>query len=393
MNATLHPQNRAAIPNAGTRTLGSKRKTMLQCFAALVALIGVSYGVWFYFFKTATVSTENAYTAVETAQVTPLISGPVKEVLVIDTQPVKAGQVLVVLDDANAKIAVNKAAADLAGVRRRVEQAFADDRRLETEIQVRTAEVRAAEAHLKRSKVGLEKAVRDQTRRRKLMASHVISEEEFTDAQTQVDDANAAKVQAEAQVSTALASRAAAQGARQVHAALIAGTTVDSHPMVLAAESALEQAQLDLQRTVLRAPVNGVVAKRAVDVGQQAQVGMPLLSIVPLQQMHVDANFKESQLKDVRVGQDVSLTSDLYGSEVVYRGKVEGFSGGTGSAFATIPAQNATGNWIKVVQRLPIRIALDPQELSQHPLQAGLSMHVTVRLSRNESERHEVTLR
>jgi membrane fusion protein (multidrug efflux system) len=393
MNATLHTRNDAANPRTGMGTLESKRKTLLQRLTAAVALTGVGYCVWFYFIKTNTVSTENAYTAVETAQVTPLISGPVKEVLVIDTQPVKARQVLVVLDDANAKIAVNQAAADLASARRRVEQAFADDRRLETEIQVRTAEVRAAEAHLKRAQVGLEKAERDQTRRRKLMASHVISEEEFTDAQTQVDDANAAKVQAEAQVSTALASQAAAQGARQVNTVLIEGTTVDSHPIVLAAEAALAQAQLDLQRTVLRAPVDGVVAKRAVDVGQQVQIGMPLLSIVPLQQMHVDANFKESQLKGVHVGQDVLLTSDLYGGDVVYRGKVEGFSGGTGSAFATIPAQNATGNWIKVVQRLPIRIALDPRELSQHPLQVGLSMHVTVLLSTKTSEQHEETMR
>jgi membrane fusion protein (multidrug efflux system) len=381
MNATLNPPLKSHAQGASKMINTSNRKVLLLRFGAVLALIVIGYGVWNFFFKSNTVSTENAYTAVETAQVTPLISGPVKEVRVIDTQSVQAGQILVVLDDSNAKIAVEQAAAALANARRRVEQAFADDLRLEKEIHVRASELRAAEANQKRAEIGLAKAELDQTRRRRLMATNVISEEEFTNFQTLVDDAKAAKIQAEAQVSTAEAAQASAEGTRKANATLIEGTTVETHPLVLAAQATLDQACLDLQRTVLRAPVDGVVAKRAVDVGQQAQVGMPLLSIVPLHQMHVDANFKESQLKEVRPGQEVSLISDLYGSDVVYRGKVVGFSGGTGSAFATIPAQNATGNWIKVVQRLPIRITLDPQELSQHPLQVGLSMHVTVLLS------------
>ena len=167
-------------------------------------------------------------------------------------------------------------------------------------------------------------------------------------------------------------------GSKKANAALIQDTTVDTNPEVLLAKARLEQARVDLSRTRIFANVDGVIAKRQVQVGQRVQIGAPLMSVVPLHTVHVDANFKEVELRSVKVGQPVEITADLYGNEVVYHGTVSGFSGGTGSAFAMIPAQNATGNWIKVVQRLPVRIELDPTELARRPLQVGLSMIATI---------------
>lgn len=163
---------------------------------------------------------------------------------------------------------------------------------------------------------------------------------------------------------------------------MIDNTTTDTNPEVLAARAALDQARVDLERTVVRAPVDGVVSRRQVQVGQRVQQGAMLMLVVPVKDAYVDANFKEVELAKVRPGQSVTLTSDLYGEDVVYHGRVIGFSGGTGAAFALVPAQNATGNWIKVVQRLPVRIKLDPKELAKHPLRVGLSMNVDVQLAK-----------
>ena len=163
---------------------------------------------------------------------------------------------------------------------------------------------------------------------------------------------------------------------------MITGASVDTHPDVLAARAKRDQARIELARTVIRAPLDGVVTNRQVQLGQRVAAGTPVMTIVPLRAMYVDANFKEGQLEHVRNGQPVQLTSDLYGSRVVYHGRVAGFSGGTGSAFSLIPAQNATGNWIKVVQRLPVRITLDPGQLAAHPLRVGLSMEAEIDVSR-----------
>ena len=176
----------------------------------------------------------------------------------------------------------------------------------------------------------------------------------------------------------AKAGRSAAVGSKDANAALIDGVGVDENPEVTLARARRDQARVDLERTVIRAPFDGVVGRRSVQVGQRVQPGAQLMVVVPTQDVHVDANFKEVQLANVKVGQPAEVIADLYGDKVVYHGKVEGFSGGTGSVFAAIPAQNATGNWIKVVQRLPIRIALDPKELAAHPLEMGLSTTVTI---------------
>jgi membrane fusion protein (multidrug efflux system) len=181
-------------------------------------------------------------------------------------------------------------------------------------------------------------------------------------------------------VTAAVAQQRAAEGQRAVNSALIAGA--GENPEVAAARVRVEQAKLDLARTTIRAPIGGVVAKNDVQIGQRVQVGQPLMSIVPVDQAYVNANFKEQQLRKVRVGQPVELTSDLYGGGVKYRGSVVGVSGGTGSAFALIPAQNATGNWIKVVQRLPVRVAVNAQDLKAHPLRVGMSMNAVITTGR-----------
>ncbi|WP_229446420.1 HlyD family secretion protein [Massilia oculi] len=177
------------------------------------------------------------------------------------------------------------------------------------------------------------------------------------------------------------AARAALTAARQQVGsalAMVDGTTVDNHPDVLAAIAQLRDASLGLARTTLAAPVGGIVARRNVQIGQRVAQGTPLMAIVPLDQMWVTANLKETQLRDVRIGQPVAATADVYGKDVVFHGRVVGQEAGTGSAFAAVPAQNATGNWIKVVQRVPVRIALDPAELARHPLRLGLSMKVAI---------------
>lgn len=367
--------------------LQSKRRRLLIGFGAGVAAVALAYGVWGLFFAGRTVSTDNAYTAVEVAQVTPLVSGTVMAVEVIDSQIVRAGAVLVKLDETDSVIALDQAEAELARARRRVRQLIATDLSLKGQSEMRAEEIRSAEADLARARANLDKATLDEKRRRNLIDGGAVSAQELTNAETGLRDARAAVEQAEARVRVAKASRVAAEGARQANEALIADSTIDTHPEVQAAAAKLTQARVNLDRTFIRAPVAGVVARRSVDVGQHVQAGARLLSIVPIESIYVDANFKEGQLRGVRPGQRVTLTSDLYGDEVVYDGRVQGFAGGTGSAFAAIPAQNATGNWIKVVQRLPVRVQLDPRQLAEHPLRVGLSMNVTVDLTSSPDER------
>jgi membrane fusion protein (multidrug efflux system) len=236
-------------------------------------------------------------------------------------------------------------------------------------------QIAARQADLVRARAELDRARTEFNRRQPLAKSGAVSGEELTTVKTALDAAEAAFAQAEANLR-------AAQGAFQANDVLIEGAPLDQNPEVKQAASNVEQASVNLNRTVVRAPVDGIVAERSVQVGQMVQSGTPLMTVVPVQQAYVNANFKELQLKSVHAGQPVELTSDLYGSSVVYRGRVVGFSGGTGAAMAVVPAQNATGNWIKVVQRLPVRIALDSRELAAHPLKVGLSMTADIDVSR-----------
>jgi membrane fusion protein (multidrug efflux system) len=379
--------HRVQETSAADQRLRVKRRRLLIVFGATVGVIALSYAAWALLFAGRTVSTDDAYTAVEVAQVTPLVSGSVVSVEVIDSQIVRAGDVLVRLDETDGRIAVDQAEADLARARRRVRQLMANDVNLKGLSEMRTQEIRSAHADLVRARANLDKAILDEKRRRNLIEGGAVSEQELTNAETQLRDARAAFEQAEARLRVARAAHAAAEGARQANDALIAESTVDTNPEVQAAAAKLHQARVNFARMVIRAPVSGVVTQRAVDVGQHVQAGMRLMSVVPVDSIYVDANFKEGQLRNVRPGQHVKLTSDLYGNDVVYEGRVQGLAGGTGSAFAAIPAQNATGNWIKVVQRVPVRVHLDPRQLAAHPLRVGLSMNVTVDLTSARDER------
>ena len=359
----------------------AKRKRLLLGLGGILALGALGFGTYVLVFSGRSVSTDNAYTDVEVAEITPQINGPVKQVDVVDTMAVHTGEVRVVLDDTDARIAVAQAQADLARAKRQVRQVMANDLNLGGQEDLRGAEIRAADADLAKAKATFEKATIDDKRRQNLADGGAVSQQELTDAQAELRVAAAAVQEAQARVTVAHAAHSAASGARQANNALIVDSTVDTNPEVLAAAARLEQAKVNLARTIIRAPTDGIVTERAVDVGQQVQPGKRLMSVVPIDRIYVDANFKESQLRKVRPGQAVSVTSDLYGDDVLYTGIVEGFAGGTGSAFSAIPAQNATGNWIKVVQRLPVRIRLDPKQLAKHALRVGLSMNVTVDLT------------
>ena len=368
----------ASSVSANPAVREQRRNRLLAGLAGVVLLAGVAAGAYWWLHASHFVSTDNAYAAAEVAQVTPSIGGTVLEVLVRDTQAVKQGDVLVRIDPTDARLALTQAEAELARATRRVKGYVANDGGLKAQVTAREADEKRAAAQLLAAEADMERATIDLQRRQALAKSGSVSGEELTQAQNAFAAAKAQLASAVAAQAQARANREAAVGAKQVNAALIEGADAQTNPEVQLAQARRDQAQVDLDRSTVRAPVDGVVAKRSVQVGQRVQAGAPLMTVVPVQQIYVDANFKEGQLGRVRVGQRVQLQSDLYGSDVKYSGSVVGFSGGSGSAFAAIPAQNATGNWIKVVQRLPVRIQLDAAELARNPLRVGLSMHVTV---------------
>ncbi len=356
----------------------AKRKRQLLGLGGLVVLLAAGAGGYWYFHASHFVSTDNAYAAVEIAQVTPSVGGTISEVLVTDTQAVKQGDVLVRIDQTDARLALAQAEADLGRATRRVKGFVANDGSLAAQIAAREADEQRAAAQLAAAEADFARAKIDLSRREALSASGSVSGEELTRAKNAFAGAEANLAAARAAAAQAKANRTTALSSREANAVLIAGTNEETNPEVAFARARRDQAAVDLERTVIRAPVDGIVAKRQVQLGQRVQPGMPLLAVVPVQEMHVNANFKEVELRKVRVGQKVELYADLYGSSVRYQGVVEGFSAGSGAAFSAIPAQNATGNWIKVVQRLPVRIRLDPKALEAHPLKVGLSMHAEI---------------
>jgi membrane fusion protein (multidrug efflux system) len=370
----IHPETEAATPAASTPPAAepkaaiapARRGRLFALLGGTVAIAAIVFGGWTLIEGGKHVKTDNAYVDAQTAQVTPLTAAAVTAVPVINTQAVKAGQPLVMLDDSDARLALARAEADLSQAEHRVTGYHANDDALGAEVASRAAQVQSAKASLERARTEF-------NNRKGLDANGAISGEELTQARTALDTAQAA-------VTASIAQQKAAEGQRAVNSALISGA--GENPEVAAARVRVDQARLDLERTVIRAPIDGVVAKNDVQVGQRVQVGQPLMSIVPVGQAYVNANFKEQQLRKVRAGQPVELTSDLYGGSVKYRGTVIGVSGGTGSAFAVIPAQNATGNWIKVVQRLPVRIAINAADLQAHPLRVGMSMNAQITTGR-----------
>jgi len=319
INASEIPASASAPkePDAKSRR---KRALLFSLLALAIAVAGVGGYTYWKLVASRYVSTDDAYTAAEVAQVSAEIDGPVAAVNVVDSQPVKRDEILVVIDDTDAKLALRQAEADLARAQ---------------------AQAVSATADVERSGIDLQ-------RRQALVASGSVSGDELTKVINEASNARASLNAARASVAQA--------------------------------QARVDKAKVDLGRTVIRSPIDGVIARRAVQLGQRVQPSTPLLDVVPVSEMYVNANFKEVQLKKVRPGQSVELECDLYGKKVAFHGVVEGFNGGTGAAFALIPAQNATGNWIKVVQRLPVRIRLNSAELAAHPLRVGLSMDAKVDL-------------
>jgi membrane fusion protein, multidrug efflux system len=323
------------------------------------AAVALAYGVYWAQVLRHHQTTDDAYVGGNVVQITPQISGTVVAIGADDTQFVKSGQALVRLDQADAKVALDQAEAQLARTVRDVRNLFATTSQLEATVQQRQTDLTAAQSDL--------------ARRQRLGASGAVSGEELQHAMDAVKASQAALLAAQQQL--------AANRAR------VDGTTLKDHPQVRDAAAAVRNAYLTLARTELPAPVSGFVARRNVQLGQRVSPGTALMAVVPLDQVWVDANFKEPQLQRMRVGQPVALTADLYGASMVFHGRVAGFGAGTGSAFALLPAQNATGNWIKIVQRVPVRVALDPREVAAHPLQIGLSMKADVDVRGGEGVR------
>jgi membrane fusion protein, multidrug efflux system len=317
-----------------------QRKRLFAVFGGVLTLIALGAGSWWWLVASRYVSTDNAYANVSTAQVTPLTSGTAQEVSAQNAQFVRKGDVLLKIDPTDARLAYDQADAAYGLTVRKVETYFAN--------------LTSAQAAFERAKL-------EYDRRAGIRSTGAVSQEEFSTVKAAYDTAAAALASAEA---------------------MTRNTDVENHPEVLAAKAARDTAKLNLDRTVVRAPVDGIVSQRSVQVGQRVQAGTPVMVVVPIQDVYVDANFKEDQLAKVHSGQTVELTADLYGSSVKFHGTVAGIGGGTGSAFSIIPAQNATGNWIKVVQRVPVRINLDAAELKQHPLRVGLSMTAAIDVSK-----------
>jgi membrane fusion protein (multidrug efflux system) len=311
--------------------------------------------------------TDNAYVQGNVIQITPQIGGTVMAINADDTDFVKAGQPLVQLDPADAKVALEQAEAALAQAVRQVRTLYANNGSLAAQVTLRQADIVKAQSDIA-------KAQDDLQRRRALSGNGAVSKEELNHAETALDNAKS-------QLAAAQAGVVAAREALASNQSLTEGTSVAQHPSVQAAAAKVREAYLATQRVAMPAPVDGYVAKRTVQLGQRVAAGTPMMSIVPLNQLWVDANFKEVQLRNIRIDQPVKLTADVYGKKVEYTGKVAGLGVGTGSAFALLPAQNATGNWIKVVQRVPVRIALDPEQLKANPLRIGLSMDAEIDIS------------
>jgi membrane fusion protein (multidrug efflux system) len=328
----------------------AKRRLVLLAISAAFILAGAAYAAYYLLVLSGRADTDNAYVGGNLVTVSSQVAGSVVEISADETQMVQAGAEIIKLDPADAAVALNQAEARLASVVRQQRERYSNIEQFDAMVAQRTIELKAAQDDL--------------ARRLPLAADHTVSGEDIAHARRAVDNARAALAVARKQVGAARAG--------------VSGVALAQHPYILAARADYIAAWLASRRNAIVAPVSGYVAKRSVQVGSRITPGAPLLTIVPLDQLWVEANFKESELRDIRVGQPAAVEADIYGSEVVFHGKVLGLSAGTGSAFSLLPAQNASGNWIKVVQRVPVRIALDPKELAAHPLRVGLSATVSV---------------
>jgi membrane fusion protein (multidrug efflux system) len=337
-------------PTRAAQTLRQRRRTWLIGLSVALGVIALVAAAWWLLYARFYQSTDDAYVAGDLVNVMSQVSGTVVAIGADVTDRVEAGQELVRLDATDARIALDDAEQQLARTVRQTRTVFANRDQVTAVVNQRRAD--------------LAKAQSDFDRRKNLAASGAVSGEELGHARDALNAARDALTAAEKNLAAS--------------AALVGHTGVADNPDVQAAATGVERAWLALVRTSVRAPVSGYVAKRSVQLGERIAPGAALMAILPLERLWIDANFKEVQLKGMRIGQPVKVVSDLYGGHVEYHGRIEGLGMGTGAAFALLPAQNATGNWIKVVQRVPVRVALEPQELREHPLRVGLSTKVTV---------------
>ncbi|KJZ67519.1 HlyD family secretion protein [Pseudomonas fluorescens] len=350
-DTTPAPTDKAS-DNAQDTSNSRKRKVMLVLLAIVVILAGV--GVWGYheFYGRWNESTDDAYVNGNVVEITPLVTGTVVSIGADDGDLVHEGQVLINFDPNDAEVGLQSAQANLARTVRQVRGLYSNVDGMKAQVNAQQAEVQKAQDNF--------------NRRKNLAAGGAISQEELSHARDDLTSAQNALANAKQQLKTT--------------SALVDDTVVSSHPDVMSAAAQLRQAYLNNSRSTLIAPVTGYVAKRSVQLGQRVQPGTALMAVIPLDQLWIDANFKETQLRDMRIGQPVDIEADLYGSDVKFSGTIDSLGAGTGSAFALLPAQNATGNWIKIVQRVPVRIHINAEELAKHPLRVGLSTQVDVNL-------------
>jgi membrane fusion protein, multidrug efflux system len=363
-----HETQTPALPLAGN----PNRKKALVSIAAMVAVAGLAWGVYQWRVAGHYESTDNAYVQGNVIQITPQIGGTVMAIYADDTDFVKAGQPLVQLDPADARVALEQAEANLAQTVRQVRTLYANNGALAAQVDLRQADIAKAQSEVAR-------AHDDLNRRQSLAGNGAVSTEELNHAQGRLASAKSVLAAAQAGVAAAREQLASNQ-------AMTDGTSIEQHPTIQVAAAKVREAWLATQRAALAAPVDGYVAKRTVQLGQRVAAGASMMSIIPLNQVWVDANFKEVQLRKIRIGQPVKLIADIYGKKVEYRGTVAGLGAGTGAAFALLPAQNATGNWIKVVQRVPVRVALDPAQIAANPLRVGLSMEAEVDVTHQDGK-------
>ncbi|MCL7714272.1 biotin/lipoyl-binding protein [Stenotrophomonas mori] len=345
-------------PSTEAPVVRSRRSRLLRGLSVLVVLLLAAFALWYFAFGRWFEETDDAYVQGNQVQITPQVAGTVVAIAADDGMRVERGQLLVQLDPADTEVALQQAEANLARTVREVRGLYRS--------------VEGAQADLNARQVTLKRVREDVARRRDLAASGAISSEELAHARDELAAAEAAVA----------GSRETVERSR----ALVDDTVVATQPDVKAAAAQLRQAWLNNARAGIVAPVAGFVARRSVQVGQRVQPGTALMAVVPAEQMWVDANFKETQLRHMRLGQEVALRADLYGGAVKYKGRIASLGLGTGSAFSLLPAQNASGNWIKIVQRVPVRIAIDPKQLAEHPLRIGLSMKAEVSLRDQKGE-------
>ena len=336
---------------AGRHRDTSRRRQLFSILGIVVAVAAILYALYYFLYAVNYESTDDAYVAGDIVAITSREPGTILALHADNTQLVHRGGLLVELDPIKPKVAFESAEADLGRAVRAVRTNF--------------SKVDQYRAQLAAARVALATAQSDY--RRRASAGNAVSAEELAHARDGVTGAQAALQVAQSDLAEAEAS--------------VNGTDVANNPDVLAAIAALRQAWIVLHHMDLYAPVDGVIAQRTAQLGQQVAPGTPLMAVVPLSDVWIEANFKEGQLEDMRIGQPVTVKTDIYGGSVTYHGKIVGLGAGSGSAFALLPPQNATGNWIKIVQRVPVRIALDPKELHDHPLRVGLSVTASVNVS------------